>query len=172
MIESGNLLNATNRCLPCSITCTAEVFVRAMQLLINGSLEYDRCTFWMVSMPFCYYRHQSDKITSLLSFLLLPCLAYAHRAIIGFPRLQCTMAIILLKRQCLSRSFLWITSSGWFFVCWFRSCLQLLVDNFWKQNAILAIGRVQLSNAFAQKKFQIWTKFMWCKIFIGLAIKM
>lgn len=152
---------------------TAEVFVRVMQLLINGSLEYDRCTFWMVSMPFCYYRHQSDKITSLLSFLLLPCLAYEHRAIIGFPRSQCTMAIILSKWQCLSRSFLWITNSGWFFL--FVGSVR--VSNNWliiSENKmpswLLVVCNFRMQ--FAQKAFQIWTEFMWCRIFIGLAIKM
>lgn len=50
-----------------------------MQSLINGSFQM----LWPVHISngvyaFCYYRHQTDLITSLLSFLLFGCLAYVN----------------------------------------------------------------------------------------------
>lgn len=71
---------ATNWCFPCSITHLWILSVQMMmQSLINGSFRM----LWPVHISngiyaFCYYRHQTDLITSLLSFLLFGCLAYVN----------------------------------------------------------------------------------------------
>lgn len=127
-----------------------------MQWLINGSLVYDQCTSWMVSMPFCYYRHQTDKITSLLSFPLSSPVSSGQwtSMIIWFRRVKYSLTLVQRINNGATTLYLMVTQKYGFLLLFTLSDGSSIVEdtkkNFWKKKYILNGKKTKFNKFFIE----------------------